>query len=107
MIKHLCHGNMEKVNKMVSVFIEQIPQAVEEIKSAYDIRDFMTIKKVAHKIKPTLSYYAVVKVEKDIQLIEKMAENELVSVELELMILKLDEVVNLTVEKMKEDFSQY
>jgi HPt (histidine-containing phosphotransfer) domain-containing protein len=107
MIEQLCRGNQEKVKKIVQVFIEQIPQSVEEIKSAYSKRDFLVIKNVAHRIKPTLSYYAIIQVEKDIQLIEKLAKEELATPELEVKIKKLDTVINQIVEQMKKDFLYY
>jgi HPt (histidine-containing phosphotransfer) domain-containing protein len=107
MIEQLCRGNQEKVKKMVTVFIEQIPQSVEEIKLAFNKRDFVKIKNVAHRIKPTLSYYAIVKIEKDIQLIERLAKEELATPELELRIKKLDTVINEIVDQMKKDFLYY
>lgn len=107
MIEQLCRGNQEKVKKMVKVFIDQIPQSVEEIKLAFNKRDFIKIKNVAHRIKPTLSYYAIVKIEKDIQLIERLAKEELANPELELKIKRLDIVINEIVGQMKKDFLYY
>lgn len=107
MIEQLCRGNQEKVKIMVKVFIDQVPQSVEEIKLAFNKRDFVKIKNVAHRIKPTLSYYAIVKIEKDIQQIERLAKEELATPELELKIKKLDEVINEIVSQMKKDFLYY
>lgn len=107
MIEQLCRGNQEKVKIMVKVFIDQVPQSVEEIKLAFNKRDFVKIKNVAHRIKPTLSYYAIVKIEKDIQQIERLAKEELATPELELRIKKLDEVINEIVSQMKKDFLYY
>lgn len=107
MIEQLCRGNQEKVKIMVKVFIDQIPQSVEEIKLAFNKRDFIKIKNVAHRIKPTLSYYAIVKIEKDIQLIERLAKEELANPELELRIKKLDVVINEIVGQMKKEFLYY
>ena len=107
MIEQLCRGNQEKVKIMVKVFIDQVPHSVEEIKLAFNKRDFVKIKNVAHRIKPTLSYYAIVKIEKDIQQIERLAKEELATPELELRIKKLDEVINEIVSQMKKDFLYY
>lgn len=104
MIERLCHFNEERIKKLVSVFIEQVPQAVEEIKLAYSRKDFSVIKKTAHRIKPTLSYYAIIKVEKDIQQIERIARNGGDTADLELKIIKLDMVVAEVVRKMKQEF---
>ncbi len=104
MIEKLCRGNQEEVKKMVQVFISQVPQAVEDIKSAYKNFDFISVKKVAHRIKPVLGYYAIVKIEKEIRDIEEMAEQARVTYEMEATIEKLDTVIAQIVEQMKKTF---
>lgn len=106
-IENFCRGNQEQVKKMVRVFIEQMPHSVDEIKSAYQKGDFDLIKKVAHRIKPVLSYYAIVKVDKVIRQIEFMAAEGTASYELSLKIEKLDEVILQIVEQMKNTLSHY
>ncbi|NOT92508.1 Hpt domain-containing protein [Ferruginibacter sp.] len=107
MIEQLCRGNQDQVKKMVKVFIDQIPKSVEEIKLAYTTRDLDIVKNVAHKIKPTLSYYAIVKIEKDLRQIEALAKEGFATTELELKINKLEEITTQVVEKMKQDFLYY
>lgn len=104
MIEKFCRGNEEQLKKMIRIFIEQIPQSVEEIKLAYQNKDFMQMKNAAHRIKPILSYYAVVKVAKDIQQIENMAKEELATAEMESKIKRLDDVLSMVVTRMKKDF---
>jgi len=106
MIEQLCRGNQEKIKKMVEVFIVQAPKSVEEIKIAFLQGDFAVIKNVAHRIKPTLSYYAIIKIEKDIQQIERLAKEGSNSDELKLKIMKVDDVITRVVEKMKQDILQ-
>ena len=103
MIEQLCRGNQEQVKKMMTVFINQVPQAVEEIRMAYSNKDFATIKNTAHRIKPTLSYYAIVTIEKDVQQIEAMAKEGFSTIELEVKINKLAAVITQVAEKMKQD----
>ena len=106
MIEQLCRGDQEKIKKMVEVFIVQAPKSVEEIKIAFLQGDFAVIKTVAHRIKPTLSYYAIIKIEKDIQQIERLAKEGSNSDELKLKIMKVDDVITRVVEKMKQDILQ-
>lgn len=107
MIERLCRGNQEQVKKMVSVFVKQVPQTMEEIKSAYAKRDFITIKNAAHRVKPILSYYAIVKIEKDIRQVEALAKDEMATFEMELKIKKLDEVLAQVVGAMKKNILNY
>lgn len=103
MIELLCRGKQEKVKKMVEVFIVEMPKAVQEIRSAFINNDFLTVRNTAHRIKPTLSYYAIVKIEKDMKQIEKLAEQGLASNELDTKIKKLEDVIHEIVEQMKNN----
>jgi HPt (histidine-containing phosphotransfer) domain-containing protein len=104
MIEKFCRGNQDQLKKMIRVFIEQTPRSVEEIKLAYNNKDFVQMKNAAHRIKPVLSYYAIVKIAKDIQQIENMAKEELDTEEMALKINRLDEVLSEVVARMKKDF---
>lgn len=103
MIELLCRGKKEKVKKMVEVFMIEMPKAVSEIRTAYLNNDFTTVKNTAHRIKPTLSYYAIVKIEKDMKLIEKLADQETASYELEITIKKLEDLIHEIVDQMKNN----
>lgn len=104
MIEQLCHGNQEKIKKMVTVFIDQVPKVIGEIKKAYIHGDLVTIRKKAHQVKPTLGYYAIIKIEKDIRQIEKLAKAGEEITELGIKIMRVDDVIAQVIEKMKQDF---
>jgi HPt (histidine-containing phosphotransfer) domain-containing protein len=105
-IDQFCSGNPEQVKKMVIIFMEQASQSVNEMKSAYMHRDFVSIKRIAHKLKPTITYYGIATVEETIRAIEIVAEQELAA-ELRPMIEKMGEVISRVIEKMKTDFLLY
>lgn len=104
MIEQMCRGDQEQIKMMVGVFIEEVPLSVEEIKTAYHKKDFESIKITAHRIKPTLTYYGVTKMESNIVQIEVMAEEVHTSTALSFQINKLDTIVTKVVEQMKKDF---
>jgi HPt (histidine-containing phosphotransfer) domain-containing protein len=105
MINQLCRGNSDLTKKMVQLFIKEIPFSVEEIKQAYKQKDFVTLHKTAHRIKPVLSMYSIVKVEKDIELLENMLNEEKVTPETELKIIRLDNVISLVTKQMNRYIS--
>lgn len=103
MIEKLCRGNQDQVKQMIRAFIDQVPKAVEDIKAAYRKNDFDQVKKEAHRIKPVLSVYSVIKIEEDILQIESTA-GLLANSELEQKLNKVDTVVTTIVEQMKRTF---
>lgn len=103
MIEKLCRGNREQVKQMLTVFIDQVPKAVEEIRNAYRQNDFDRVKKAAHRIRPVLSFYAVIKVEEEIKMIESAA-GLLPKSEFEYTLNQVDTVITHIVAQMKNTF---
>lgn len=102
-IEKTCRHNPEKIRIMLQTFINTIPVAVEQIQNAHHLLDFPVIKNTAHQIKPVLSYYAIVTLEKDINLIEQLAKEETNSPELFSKIQKLETVISQVVTDMKSN----
>lgn len=105
MIDKMCRGNEDSVKKMVGVFIRQIAQSVEEISNANQKADLEKIKNEIHKIKPTLSYYGTIKIEKELLALEKLITETSTGQEIEINISTLNTIKSQTIAKMKSDFS--
>mgnify|MGYP003654637902 FL=1 len=90
---------------MVRFFIDQISQSIEEIESAYFENDFLKIKSLAHKIKPLFTYFGTSKLEKEFILTEVLLSKGIISLELELKIIKLNLLVMEVISEMKNDFN--
>jgi HPt (histidine-containing phosphotransfer) domain-containing protein len=100
LINKFCRGDINLTKKMIEVFIKDIPVSVEEIKQAYRENDFIKMKKTAHRIKPVLSMYSIVKVGKEIEVLEMMGQEDIKTAETELKINKLDSIINLVTQQM-------
>jgi HPt (histidine-containing phosphotransfer) domain-containing protein len=100
MIDKLCRGDISKTKKMLELFIHDIPASVEEIKQAYKRLDYITLKKTAHRIKPVFALYSIVKIEKDIAMIENSGIEERVTPELESKINHLSSIIGEVTQQM-------
>lgn len=103
-VNKICRNNHDKIKKMVSVFVSTIPAAVEELKQAYERQDFDAVKKTAHRIKPVILIYAIVKAGGVIVDIEKMAKNRSGIHELSSKIETLQYTIHSVVDEMKKDY---
>lgn len=104
-VNKICRNNADAVKKMVTVFINTIPAAIIEIEQQYQHQDFDAVKKTAHRIKPVIMYYAIVKAERVILDIEKLAKNRIWPDELGNKIEVLKNTVNNVVAEMKIKFN--
>ncbi|MCH8330271.1 MAG: Hpt domain-containing protein, partial [Bacteroidetes bacterium] len=68
-------GNKDYILRMINYFIEQTPQALDDIKIKLNEGDMETVGALVHKIKPTTQYYGLSDMEKKLQFIEDIAYN--------------------------------
>jgi PAS domain S-box-containing protein len=101
-LERIAKGNQEFINKMMKLFIDQMPNSVSEIQTAYKVGDFEKVKKMAHKIKPTIDIMEIVTLKDDIRDIEKNAEIYQSSEKLENLISQLDEVIGEVVDSLQQ-----
>jgi len=69
MLTKLSAGSNEFMIKIISMFLEQIPDTVAEIKKAFELADYEKTKALAHKIKATYIQFGVKQLEDDIFLL--------------------------------------
>ena len=84
------------------MFIDQVPDSVTERKRAYKEQDYQAVRKVAHRIKPTIDIMGIVSLKKEIRGIEKNAERYQSSEKLENLISHLDQVIEAVADQLKE-----
>ena len=105
LIDQMCRGNEAQILKLVEVFVEEISKTLKEIELAFSNKDLKEIKKLTHKIKPTLTYFGTEKLEKEIVLIEEQLLTEIPSQELELKITTLNSDALAVLSQLKKDFN--
>lgn len=104
LIDKMCRGNQEQVAKMVKVFVNEISQSVEEINSAFSEKDFPAIKKLTHKVKPTLTYFGVEKLQKELLQLDTLLLKDFEIAEVESSIQKLTNLTTDVIKQMNTDF---
>jgi len=102
-LKEISRGNSEFVDKMINLFIEQVPAAVAEIQSAWLNNDFGQVKKVAHRIKPSIDNMGIHSLRDEIRRIEILALENKYSDELRELILQLEHITGKVIAAIKAD----
>jgi CheY-like chemotaxis protein/HPt (histidine-containing phosphotransfer) domain-containing protein len=98
---NISRGNDAFVKKMIDLFIQQTPVAVQDIKEAYTVNDFTKVKALAHKMKPSIDNLEISLLTSDIRLIESLVLQGKRSDELDILINKLEEVIDKVVSEIK------
>jgi CheY-like chemotaxis protein/HPt (histidine-containing phosphotransfer) domain-containing protein len=100
-IEDICSGNRKMVNEMLKAFIKQVPHTIEDIKSAYNKKDFSAIYAAAHNIKPNIDTLQIESLKDNIRQIEHFANQQKNGLELSGLIEILDTVLSTIVEQLK------
>ena len=105
-LQDIANGNVEFINKMLSLFIEQGPASVHEISEAYTAQDLEKVKKTAHRMKPSIDNLGISSLKEDIRNLEKNAETLHQSGQLKTMLVKMGSTVNQVVQQFKAQLEQ-
>jgi response regulator RpfG family c-di-GMP phosphodiesterase len=101
-LQKISRGNQAFIEKMIRLFITQMPDNITLIKESYENSDFEILKNTAHKIKPIITNLGIEDLQDDIILIEKYAETFNDNSELPLLIEKVCFTLTETIEQLKE-----
>jgi len=104
LIHKMCRGDEEKIAKMMAVFINQITQFIQDVRTAYSDNDFSRMERLVHKIKPTLTYFGTSTLEKEFLYLEDLLLMKSESSEIELKIRSISTLIKKIVDEMKNDF---
>jgi CheY-like chemotaxis protein len=70
-------NNQDFIRKMIALFIEDTPKQIEIFNEALSSDNWEQISKTAHKIKPSIDYVAVSKLQKQVRVIESGGDDKL------------------------------
>lgn len=99
----IANGNKSFVAKMIGVFLQQGPSSVAEIKEAYQKNDVTTVKKIAHRLKPSIDNMGIASIKDVIRQIESYELSISGSEALAKLIQQLDKKMQDVTNALKQD----
>ncbi len=103
-IKAISRGNEAFINKMLKMFVEQIPVFVAEMQHKADAGELIAVGEIAHRIKPTIDNMGIVSSKTIIRELEKMGKANEDNGTMATLIKKVEIDVAKAVEAIKKDF---
>lgn len=104
-IKTISRGNEGFINKMLKMFVEQIPVFVNEMLEKHSVGELITVGEIAHRIKPTIDNMGIVSSKTIIREIEKMGKANEDNGTMHMLIKKVEADVANAVKAIRKDFS--
>ncbi|MEM9888091.1 MAG: response regulator [Bacteroidota bacterium] len=69
-LKEMSRGNKKFIQKMLRLFIELTPKSIENLSNALKANDLVSIKKIAHKLKPSIDHLNISSIKTAIRSLE-------------------------------------
>ena len=98
-LKDLSSGNNEFVREMVTIFLEETPAALKQLQKHLKNGDLKQLSAVAHKMKPSVYFMGIKKLEATMARLENSANTEIPHADLTEMV---EEVIKIANEGMLE-----
>jgi two-component system, sensor histidine kinase len=100
-LESISRGDYTFIKKVLGIFVDQTPSAIQEIKLTGSTGDYETMGKIAHRIKPSLDNLGIKTMFQVIRDIEKYEETGGEKSELRDKIILLEETVMKVIEELK------
>ncbi len=104
-INEMAEGDEDFINSVISVFLEEVPQDLEDLENAIESADYENVYKLAHKIKPNVDLLGMEQsraVALDIETLGKSSANK-DEIKKKFPLLKKD--IQQVVSELKKDFN--
>jgi HPt (histidine-containing phosphotransfer) domain-containing protein len=104
-INEMADGDQDFINSVISVFLEEVPQDLEDLETAISRKDYDNVYKLAHKIKPNVDLLGMEQTRAtalEIETLGKSAEN---SAEIEKKFPTLKKDIHQVMSELKKDFN--
>jgi HPt (histidine-containing phosphotransfer) domain-containing protein len=101
MVESVSGGDKEFIKKMVALFIETIPQDVQQMNKCAVTQDWVQVGKIAHKLKSTIDTMAIKSIQQDIRFVETNAKQQTSLELLPSLIDKITQVINICISQLR------
>jgi PAS domain S-box-containing protein len=105
MVESISGGDAEFVKRMIQLFLDTIPPALNDIRAARDEQRWDALGKLAHKLKSTIDSMGIVQLKQIVRTIEANGKNGDNLEETSLLVDQLLAVMEACIRQIKKDFS--
>jgi HPt (histidine-containing phosphotransfer) domain-containing protein len=106
MVQSVSGGDNGFIKKMIHLFIETVPQNVQELSNALLAENWEQLGKMAHKLKSTVDSMGIKSIYSDIRTVESNAKEKKNLQDIPAQIRKIETVIVNCIEQLKEEMNR-
>ncbi len=104
-LEEITDGDTEFIISLAGIYLDTIPLNTQQMVQAAEAKDWLTVSKIAHKIKPTIDSMNIMSISSDIRTLETDAKNKVNTGILGKIAVKVDTVINIVAQQLKYDYN--
>lgn len=105
MVEAISGGDRAFINKMLHLFIQTVPATLNEMQAAVGSGEWVTLSKLAHKLKSTIDSMGIKELKQDVRTVEANAKSEHDISELPSLVTRINDVMQDVMKQVKRDHS--
>ncbi|MDP6921866.1 MAG: response regulator [Lutibacter sp.] len=102
-LEKISRGNADFIKKMLTIFVETIPEQMKEIFKALKSENIESVQNIVHKIKPSIANLGILSIERELHTLERFTLQKKNKKELKLMIDKVNDTLNKVVSQIQKN----
>jgi len=103
MVRSVSGGDEGFIKKMVALFIETVPQNMQDLRKAMEAGNWDQVGKTAHKLKSTVDSMGIKSIRQEIRTVETSARQGESVTEIPALVEKISTVINACIEQLQEE----
>ncbi|WP_338225312.1 PAS domain S-box protein [Algoriphagus confluentis] len=101
-LEAIAKGNEDFVSKMLELFQTNAKEGMEQLKVSFENGDFTQVKRIAHRIKPSIKMMRISEISEEVSELEKEIEGQKDSPRMKFIIMHMEEILNEVLQDLKE-----
>ena len=98
----LISNDYSKLEKYITIFFNNVPGDLEQLKEAFDISNWDEVGKIAHKMKGNVGYMGVDSIKEELEILEKVNQEVGDLEEIADIVNRVEIVIELAIEELQE-----
>jgi len=103
-INEMADGDEDFINSVISVFLEEVPQDLEDLEIALNQQNHEQVYMLAHKIKPNVDLLGMEQTREAALQMETLGKNKASISEIQQLFVSLKKDIHQVVSELKKDF---
>ena len=99
-LSKLANNDTDFIKSIIDLFLQHMPESVDDLTKALELKDYEALRNIAHRIKPSLQNFGLKSIEEELHLLNS-SNSKLVHEDYVNMVSKITRTLNIVIDQLK------